>query len=107
MKGIAVALCALFSLVIVSGCATAWPVGSVYTKVGLPVTTGEAKGMDLNKMKKGESESKSILALVALGDSSIEAAARQGNIKTIYFVDWQAENILGIIGTYHCTVYGE
>jgi hypothetical protein len=35
------------------------------------------------------------------------AAAKNGGITKIQFVDWEADNILGLIGTYTCTVYGE
>jgi hypothetical protein len=107
MNKLAVGLCAVIAAVIVSGCASSYPQGVLYTKLSLPVAVGDAKGMDLNKMKKGESTSQSILALVAIGDSSIDTAAKNAGIKTIFFVDWNVENILGLIGTYKCTVYGE
>ncbi len=49
----------------------------------------------------------SVFGLVATGDASIEAAAKQGGITVIHHVDWEVKNILGIIGTYRCNVYGE
>jgi len=32
---------------------------------------------------------------------------KNGNITKISHVDWEAKNILGIIGNYKVTVYGE
>lgn len=90
-------------LVAVSGCATTFPVGGIYTDVSLPVAaTGEAG----RGAKVGTATCKSILTLFATGDCSLEAAKRDGGITTVDHVDWHAENILGIIGNYKVTVYG-
>lgn len=96
---------AIFSLIIgtLTGCATSFPMGSIYTDVSLPV---EATGAAGRATKVGTTECKSILALVATGDCSIEAAKKQGGITTVDHVDWHAENILGVIGKYKVTVYG-
>ena len=64
-------------------------------------------GKDIDYKKVGVSKATSILALIATGDASIEAAAKAGNIKTIKYVDWSAKNILGIYGEYTTTVYGD
>lgn len=95
----------ILSLIIVaaSGCATSFPVGGLYTDVSLPV---EATGAAGRASKVGTAECKSILTLVATGDCSIEAAKKQGGVTTVDHVDWHAENILGIIGNYKVTVYG-
>ena len=85
------------------GCATSYPVGGLYTKLNLPVSCeSEAKSM-----KTGTSQCTSILGLVATGDISYEAAMRNGGITKVNHADWEAENILGIIGNYKLTVYGE
>ncbi len=42
-----------------------------------------------------------------IGDASIDAAKRNGKITKVHHVDWQVENILGIIGKYKVIVYGE
>ncbi len=47
------------------------------------------------------------LGMVAIGDASIEAAKKNGGITKVHHVDWAVENILGIIGKYRVTVYGE
>ena len=48
-----------------------------------------------------------MLALFATGDCSIEAARKQGGINKIHHVDWDANNVLGIVGNYKVVVYGE
>ncbi|MFO7821664.1 MAG: TRL-like family protein [Lentisphaeria bacterium] len=88
----------------VSGCATPYPYGALLTEVKFPVA---ATNNGVTSEKKGVSESTSILGLVATGDASIQAAARNGGIKEISHVDYEARNILGLIGEYTTTVYGE
>jgi len=94
----------LFIPVFISGCATPIPYGCIYTEIKLPVA---ATGTGITATKVGIAESKSILGLVAIGDASIEAAARQGGITKISHVDYKTENILGIIGKYTTRVYGK
>ena len=86
------------------GCAATMPVGSIYTDVKLPVVATANGGQS---SKTGTSTCTSVLTLFAWGDASIEAAKKNGNITKVYHVDWDASNILGIIGTYKVTVYGE
>jgi len=88
---------------LLSGCATAFPAGSLFTDLQLPVDATANSAGD----KVGSSMCTSILALVATGDCSIEAAARSGGISKIHHVDWQAHNILGIYGRYETKVYGQ
>ena len=97
---------AITAAVALTGCATSTPVGSLYTQVKLPVAVTQAQAAS-TKLKVGKAECKSILGLVATGDASIDTAAKNAGITTIHHVDWEAENILGIIGTYRCVVYGE
>jgi hypothetical protein len=94
----------LAAAVLLTGCATSYPVGNFYTQLKLPVAVGDS---NVKATKVGTAESKSILAMVATGDCSIETAMRNGGITRIHHVDWEAENVLGIIGTYKVTVYGE
>jgi hypothetical protein len=93
------ALCMLF----ITGCATSMPVGTLYTQLQLPVATNP----DTAGAKKGIAESKSYLSLIATGDSSIHAAMENGGIKKVSHIDWEVENILGLMGTYRTIVYGE
>ena len=87
----------------IMGCATSFPVGNLYTELKLPI----AAESDVRAVKSGTAECMSVLGLVATGDASINTAMRNGNITKISHVDWEARNILGIIGNYKLTVYGE
>lgn len=86
------------------GCASYQPLGVVYTKVDTGVAAG---GGSVKYSKVGKAEAQSVLGLVATGDASIQAAIRNGNIKTVKYVDYHVENILGVIGKYCVTVYGD
>jgi hypothetical protein len=88
----------------ISSCATQIPIGFLFTDLKLPVT---ATGEGGKNLKVGTAECTSILGLVATGDASIEAAKNNGGITKISHVDWEARNILGIVGTYQVIVYGQ
>jgi hypothetical protein len=92
----------LFTLVM-SGCATYLPLGLVYTGVKGPIAAADCTSYS----KVGTAEAKSILGIVATGDNSIQTAARNGGIKKIKYVDYEVENILGIVGKYKTIVYGD
>ncbi len=68
--------------------------------------------IDLDKTtlgsKKGTASSVCILGLVAVGDSSIQAAARDGNLTTINHADYEYLSVLwGVFARYATTVYGD
>ena len=88
---------------VMGGCATYMPHGVLYVGAKGPV----AAGTDATYSKTGKAEAQSILGLVATGDASIAAAAKNGGITKIKMVDWHVENILGIIGKYTTIVYGD
>jgi len=48
-----------------------------------------------------------ILGLVATGDASTEAAAREGGISTIHSADYSYFNVLGVYQRYETIVHGE
>ena len=56
--------------------------------------------------KVGEATATSIIGITT-GDSSIDAARRQGNLKKIYYADYQSYSILGIYGKTTTKVYGD
>lgn len=104
MKKAFVLMAALAVVVLLStGCATVQPVGILHSDLKLPVATGVAKG---NWTKVGVAESKSIAGLIATGDSSIATACANAQITEIVYIDWEVENILGVIGKYKTIVYG-
>lgn len=77
------------------------PAGAVYADVSDPVAVSGTAG---NRV--GEATSTSYLGIVALGDSSIDAAKRAGGISTVSSVDVKRKNILGIISSYTTVVHG-
>lgn len=85
------------------GCATSMPIGGLYTNIKLPVTATS----NSSSAKMGTATCQSVLGLIAQGDCSIEAAMKNGNISKVTHMDWEANNILGIIGNYKLTVYGQ
>lgn len=97
---------AALAVALASGCASTQPRGALITDVTLPIAVA-SNPRKAETPKVGKSQCNDVLGLIANGDASINAAMQNGNIKTIYYVDWKANNILGLIGTYECTVYGE
>lgn len=91
---------------ILSGCGayvTAPLTGLLHTNVQGPIAaTGKSGGV----LRSGSASATSILGLVATGDASIRAAARNGGITEIHWVDYHSESTLGIVATYTVTVYG-
>ncbi|MDD5059617.1 MAG: TRL-like family protein [Candidatus Omnitrophica bacterium] len=104
MRKISFVVLVLFVAVMLNGCATPYPMGMIYTEIKAPVSAADG-GVTYSKI--GTSRATSILGLVATGDCSIKAAASEGGIKTIKYVDYDAKNILGIYGEYITTVYGD
>ncbi len=99
-------LAAVLVLLLFSGCAAfaVAPVsGFLYTDVQAPLTATSNSGAS----KVGEAKCSSILGLVAQGDCSIDAAAKNGGITRVQHVDYKSTNILGIYATFTVFVYGE
>lgn len=93
----------LVAVLFLSGCASCFPIGALYTEAKLPVAAGEPGSFN----KTGTAKATSILGLVATGDASIKAAMENGGITRIKYVDYSAKNILGVYGEYTTTVYGD
>jgi hypothetical protein len=90
---------------LLSGCASLYPIGSFYTEVKLPNNMGDGK--DVSYSKVGKAQATSILCIIATGDASLEAAIKNGGIRTVKYVDYHVDNVLGIYGKYTTTVYGD
>lgn len=107
MRKALVVLCPL-SLFALLGCAAVQTplVGTVYTDVQFP---SYYDGVDNGGpgLKKGQAMATSILGIVATGDASVAAAARNGGIKIIHTADTHATSVLGIYATYTTVVTGE
>jgi hypothetical protein len=99
-----VLVAAIGATAILSGCASNQPHGGAFTDLTLPVQVTNENG---TSSKQGKSSCVSYAAMVAMGDCSIEAAKRDGGITEVHHMDWKVNSILGIIGRYELTVYGE
>jgi hypothetical protein len=77
-------------------------IGVIYTSVMIPTAaTSNEVGT-----KVGKSQAMSILGIYAGGDASIDAAAKDGNIKKISHVDTERFGVLGIYYRQTTMVYG-
>ncbi len=103
-KGMTCLVLTVLTAAFLSGCATPYPYGAFYTEIKAPVAAG-SEGLSYSKV--GKAKATSVLGLVATGDASIKAAAEDGKISRIKYVDYDARNILGIFGEYTTTVYGD
>ncbi len=65
--------------------------GGIFTNTSTPVDAAKAENgeidIDLKDLKTGESVARNILYIVETGDASIDAAARNGGITKIKYVD--------------------
>ena len=86
----------------VGACAGDRPVGFLYYGASIP----EGGTSEVAVTKNGEATCTSVLAMVATGDCSIQAAKAQGGIKRVAYVDRKVENILGF-GKFTTIVYGD
>jgi len=57
--------------------------------------------------KRGKGSSVTILGLIAFGDASVAAAARNGNITRVDHIGYSFTNVLCIYANYTIIVYGE
>ena len=58
-------------------------------------------------LKSGSADVQCVLGLFAWGDCSITAAAANGGLKQVDFVDYKYDNVIGIWQRAMVTVYGE
>lgn len=99
-------LLACASVALLSGCAGHMPRGMLVTDVTLPYAVTANSGK-VENLKVGKSKCTDLLSWIAYGDASVATAMKDGGISKVHFVDWKAQNILGLVGEYECTVYGE
>ncbi|HBS07100.1 MAG TPA: hypothetical protein DEA96_19160 [Leptospiraceae bacterium] len=79
------------SLFLLGSCASGGfgPSGAIFTSTKIGI-----HGTSPNGAKKGEACAKSYLALVALGDASVAAAAQQGGITSVQSIDIEVFSLL-------------
>lgn len=74
--------------------------GLIYSGTTFPNSVAKSENIqnnttikNLKDLKSGESTSNNILNIVETGDASIDAAAKNGNIKKIYYVDQKIDKM--------------
>jgi hypothetical protein len=105
MKVLKKLIFAASATLILSSCATVRSplTGTFFSDVKSPLLATS----NSNSSKVGTAEAKSYLGVIAIGDASIDAAAKSAGITKIHHVDEQAISIMGVIATYKIFVYGE
>ena len=90
---------------LLGGCAaTVSPVtGFWYTNVNGPIT---ATGAPEEATRVGRASATSVLGVIATGDASIQAAARNGGIREIHHVDFESQSYIGVLAEFTVVVYG-
>lgn len=99
----------LFAVMVLSGCATVQsPVpGIIFTDVKVPSNRLQAPLDSATYSKAGSASCTSILGIIATGDASVDAAAKNGGITQIHHVDSDRYSILGLYSKYTTIVHGE
>lgn len=57
--------------------------------------------------RSGEASSIAVLGLIALGDSSMETAAANGNLSTVNHLDYKFMNVLFLYQSFTTVAHGE
>ncbi len=89
--------------IMMTGCVKAPIIGGLYTDVkdGVAVTNNAGSS------KVGTATARGYVGVIALGDASIQAAAKSAGITRIHHVDYQAKSYVGAYTEYTTIVYGE
>lgn len=102
-------LSVMFVLLALTGCTTApfMPSrGALYSSTKAPLSLGY-NNTDLGR-KVGQASSQSFAGLFAFGDTSVQSAAKDANIKVIKHVDYEFTNVfLGLFTKTTVYVYGD
>lgn len=105
MKRLLALVSALVAAAMLSGCAvTVGPVtGLAYTNAKYPwMATSSPK----EPTRVGRATVRSFFGAIATGDASIQTAAQNGGITEIHHVDYEAQNIFGVMADFTVVVYG-
>lgn len=99
----------IFAVAIAMSLASCGALGSVAGSGALYTDIAQGEMVTSNSLgsKVGTAVANSYCGLVAIGDASVQTAARSAGIKKISHVDSKKSSILGIINTHTTVVYGE
>jgi len=83
-------------------------VGILYTGVQFPSPQLAVETQaSVKPAKVGKAEAQNILGVAVIGDCSLDAAMKAGQITKIHHVDTRVENVLGLFSKRITIVYGE
>jgi len=109
MRALACVVASCAVLMLTAGCYTTPvkpPVGAIYSGFKAPLTAEAEKPTVTSQ--KGEATSQAVLGLVAWGDCSLETAAKNGNLSTIEYADYEYMNVLfGIYQKFTVITHGK
>jgi hypothetical protein len=75
--------------------------------VGGATTYVEGQPLVLEGLERGESREYSLLGLFSWGDSSLDAAAEQGKLRDVRYIDQHVVSFLGILAIYETVALGK
>ena len=111
LKTLTIAFIAGVFMLSIQGCAimpSAAGVGVFYTGVNTPAPDLAVEcNANVQRTKIGKAEATNILGLVVVGDCSIEAAMKAGQITKIHHIDYRTETVLTFYAKKITIVYGE
>lgn len=102
VKSVSFVFTVLLLAVLLNGCA------AIYTDIKTPMPTINLNTNADSQTKRGEAFCTSYVWVVAVGDCSVTAAMKDGEIAKIHHVDAETKNIFfGIYHKHTTIVYGE
>jgi hypothetical protein len=110
LLGEVLVLVTVLAALALSGCVIAPvvpPLGLVYSSVSAPLDLTSRQDKEIGPAK-GEASTTTVFYLFSVGDAGINAAARNGKLKTVNHVDYAFKNVLfGFFSRYTTVAYGE
>jgi hypothetical protein len=104
MRKLTFAALALAAIIGASGCGAVGPLpGAFYTDTKFPSIASQSGPGP----RTGSAQMHSYLGMVAVGDSSVDAACKNGGITKISTVDTHGTTILGLYSTWTTIVTGQ
>jgi hypothetical protein len=82
------------------------PTGLIFSEFNAPLTT-EFDQTPVAGLQTGEASSTSILGLIAYGDCSLDAAAKDSQLSTVEYCDYAFYNVLGVYQKFTVLAHGK
>ena len=99
--------CLFFLLTGCVGHSTPTGQGLLYTAQNSPIAMVKSEIPPIENLKIGKASCNNLFGLVSTGDCSIHAAARNGNISEVYYIDKKVMSFLFFGAAQTTIVYGK